>query len=106
MAYQHLVADERLAKSASEGCVVEQRIVSESARAAWRIQNVALYLSAKKVDQLAILDERDNTDKPRCPIGVPCHSLQQERIVVGVGGFRTGVARRIHSGRALERIDF
>ena len=32
--------------------------------------------------------------------------MQQERIVVGIGRFRTGVARRMHAWRAAERVDF
>jgi len=104
MADAHFVGDGRFPECTSKRLVVEQRIVSEAAGPPWRIQNPALHSAAKCSHQFSVLDQRDDADESRAAVGMIADALQQEGVVIRVGGVRSGIPRGMHAGSPFERV--
>jgi len=100
MADQHLVADGGFSERAAERFVIKQRVVSESARSARRIQDAAFHRPAKRANEFAILHEGDYAHESRPAVSNAGQALQQDRVVVCVCRFGTRVARRMNPRRA------
>src|ERR1700676_4778595 len=81
MADLHFLFDRGFAESASEGLVVEERIVSEAAGAARLADDAAFNRAAKNLHQFAVVDQGDDADESRAAVLDAAQAFEQKRVV-------------------------
>jgi hypothetical protein len=90
-----------------QGRKIENRVVTETAGATRLVEDLSLGNGGQNAPGLSITSQSDNADESRAAIAVTrCPQLaEQFADALRIGRMRTGIARRMHAGRAAERGD-
>src|SRR5215469_16943642 len=94
-----------LSKRAVERGIEEERVVAKAARPSRFVDDPAFHRSTKGFHDASFVRDGDRADKSSCPIGHTGQSFEQQAVVRFVGRVFSCVARGVHAGFAIQRID-